>query len=339
MIHVYLSDVSAQATPARWLLLIHQLPADPPYLRVKIGRRLDRVGAVALKGSVYALPKSAAGMEDFQWIRREILEGGGEATVVEAALVDGLSDESLEAKFRDSKDAEYAHLIGEAKEILRQYFGGRKKKAKPLSESDRAQVKKEFARLQEQVRSAAETDFFSAPSRETLDGVLSEIEESLSPRSVANSKPNDLGAFCARVWVTRTGVHVDRIASAWLIQRFIDPKASFKFVPVKGYCPLPGELRFDMFEAEFSHEGDACTFEVLCARWGLTDPGLKGVAEVVHDIDLKDDKFRRPETTGIASLIHGLCLRHRTDEARIEHGSEIFEQLLVFFSRQKESRK
>lgn len=276
-------------------------------------------------------------MEDFQWVRREILEGGGEATVVEAALAEGLSDESLEAKFRSSKDEEYAALIDEAKLIHQEYFGGRKNKTKKFSDQARLSASKEFDRLQRQVQSAKETDFFGAPSREVLDGMLREIQEKLTPPPTLEQLSDDQGTFCGRVWVTRTGVHVDRIASAWLIKRFIDPKASFKFVPVKGYVPEADELRFDMFEAEFSHEGDACTFEVLCARRGLTHPGLKGIAEVVHDIDLKDEKFRRPEAPGLASLIHGLCLRHRTDEARIAHGSELFEQLLVFFSRKKDS--
>lgn len=329
--------VLADAPVSRWLLLIHQLPADPPYLRVKIGRRLDRLGAVALKGSVYVLPKSSAAMEDFQWVRREILEGGGEATVIEAALADGLSDESLEEKFRDKKDAEYAALIDESKQLLRKHLGSRKKKSKHFSEEDRFALAKEFERLQRQVESAGETDFFGAPSREVLDGILSEIREKLAPEPALDAGVGSREAFSGRVWVTRTGVHVDRIASAWLIKRFIDPKACFKFVPVKGYLPEPGELRFDMFEAEFSHEGDACTFEVLCARMALKEPGLKGVAEIVHDIDLKDEKFKRKETFGVASLIHGLCLRHRTDEARITHGSEIFEQLLAFFSRKQES--
>jgi hypothetical protein len=104
--------------------------------------------------------------------------------------------------------------------------------------------------------------------------------------------------YQGRTWVTRTGVHVDRIASAWLIRRFIDRDATFKFVPAKGYAPEPGEVRFDMFEAEFSHEGDLCTFEVLCARFALAEPGLAAVAELVHDIDVKDGKFGRPETAG-----------------------------------------
>ena len=135
------------------------------------------------------------------------------------------------------------------------------------------------------------------------------------------------------------GVHVDRIASAWLIARFIDEEARFKFVPAKGYLPEPDELRFDMFEAEFGHEGDRCTFEVLCARMRLDALGLDAVAKVVHDIDLKDEKYRLPETAGIAGLIAGLCATQAADEERIAHGSRIFEQLLAYYAAGKTRRK
>src|ERR671930_1868166 len=127
--------------------------------------------------------------------------------------------------------------------------------------------------------------------------------------------------YRGRTWVTRTGIKIDRMASAWLIRKFIDPQARFKFVPAKGYAPLEGELRFDMFEAEFTHEGDLCTFEVLVARLGLDDRALVPIAQIVHDIDLKDSKFDRPETAGIDRLIAGIAMGHRDDESRLERGS------------------
>ena len=142
--------------------------------------------------------------------------------------------------------------------------------------------------------------------------------------------------YQGRTWVTRTGVHVDRIASAWLVRRLIDPAASFKFVPAKGYAPAPGEVRFDMFEAEFSHEGDLCTFEVLCARFELKEPGLAAVAELVHDIDVKDGKFGRAEAPGLAAQIAGLALLHREDEARLQRGAELFDELLAYFARKRD---
>jgi hypothetical protein len=139
----------------------------------------------------------------------------------------------------------------------------------------------------------------------------------------------------AGVVATRTGVHVDRIASAWLIRPFVDPGATFKFVPPKGYRPEPGEVRFDMFEAEFTHEGDRCTFEVLAERLSVREPGVSAIAEIVHDLDLKDEKFERPETPGVAAAIAGLCAEHRADELRLEMGFALFDHLKTHFSRRK----
>lgn len=136
-----------------------------------------------------------------------------------------------------------------------------------------------------------------------------------------------------RVWVTRRDVHVDRIASAWLIRRFIDPRASFKFVPATGYRPSKGELRFDMFEAEFTHEGDLCTFETLLRRFKLRDPALEVIGQAIHDIDCKDAKFRRPETARIQRLIREVVTAHATDGARIKQGATRLEALYRSLSR------
>ena len=137
-------------------------------------------------------------------------------------------------------------------------------------------------------------DFFSAPGREGAERLIFALDARLqeaSPAGQAAKAKQQLQGFQDRTWVTRKGIHVDRMASAWLIRGFIDPNARFKFVPAKGYQPQPGEIRFDMYEAEFTHEGDRCTFEVLIERVGLSDPGLCPIAEIVHDIDLKDAKF------------------------------------------------
>jgi hypothetical protein len=107
----------SSAAGARWLLLIHQIPPRPAYLRVKIGRRLQALGAVPVKNSVYLLPRSDDALEDFQWVRREIAAGGGDATVCAAHFVEGLSDESAEALFRAARDADYERLAGEARRL------------------------------------------------------------------------------------------------------------------------------------------------------------------------------------------------------------------------------
>jgi hypothetical protein len=142
------------------------------------------------------------------------------------------------------------------------------------------------------------------------------------------------GEFRGKVWVTRRGVQIDRIASAWLIRRFVDPDARFKFVTAKDYAGRPGELRFDMFQAEFTHEGDRCTFEVMLERTGLDDPALRAIAEIVHDIDLKDGKFGREQTAGIAHVIAGICMGQDDDLARIDRGSAVLDDTYALF-RQK----
>ncbi len=130
-------------------------------------------------------------------------------------------------------------------------------------------------------------------------------------------------------------MHIDRIASAWAIRRFIDPDARFKFVPGRGYRPEPGELRFDMFEAEFTHQGDLCTFEVLLRRFHLQDAALHAIAQIVHDIDVKDGKYSRQDAPGIERIVTGVTLAKRDDEARLALGSEIFDGLYESFQRKK----
>jgi hypothetical protein len=135
-----------------------------------------------------------------------------------------------------------------------------------------------------------------------------------------------------RTWVTRRGVHVDRMASAWLIRRFIDPKARFKFVAARGYAPERGELRFDMFKAEYTHVGDRCTFQVLLDRFAMTDPALAAIGEVVRDIDCKDVKHDRPETPGIAALIEGIARSEAEDPDRITRAAALLDSLYTQFS-------
>jgi hypothetical protein len=243
----------------RWLLLIHQLPPRPHYLRVKVRRRLARLGARPLKNTVYALPWSEEAIEDFQWLRREIEAEGGEAVICEASLLEGLSDAALDGRFPR----------------------GRQETPQPATSRVRPDVSK------------------------------------------------------GRVWVTRKDVHVDRIASAWLIRRFIDPKARFKVVESRGYRPKKGELRFDMYEGEFTHEGGNCTFEVLLRRFGLNDPALVALGEMAHDIDCKDGKFGRSETAGLRRLIQGVVAASDQDAMRLDQGGLILDSLYAGLPRRR----
>jgi hypothetical protein len=277
----------------RWLLLIHQLPPKPDYFRVKIWRRLQGIGAVAIKNSVYALPFSAEATEDLQWLRKEITAGGGEASVCRASFVDGLSDSQIEALFRAARDAEYAELTRAAE--------------KTDSPSD-------SSRLERRLRDIAALDHFGASGRKAAEAAVAKLKT----RKTTRGKP-ERSPVKGHLWVTRPDVHVDRIASAWLIKRFIDTRARFTFGEAR-----EGAVSFDMFEGDYTHEGDRCTFETLLHRFGLEqDATLRAIAEMVHDVDCKDGKFGRDETAGFAQLIAGIVKRNARDEARLERGAEL----------------
>ena len=320
----------------RWLLLFHQLPSNPAYLRVKVWRRMQALGAVAIKNAVYALPASDQSQEDFEWLLKEIVEAGGEAVICEARLIDGLSDSDVRALFNASREAEHTEIAQQARALAARLGDG------PTAEL-RADCKTQFARLKKRHGETVSIDFFGANGRETVDGLLGALEKALSekpteqPANEPASKPDPTN-LKGRVWVTRQGVHIDRIGCSWLIRRFIDERAVFKFVLPRNYVPEKNELRFDMFDAEFTHEGDNCSFEVLLAHSGLDDAALRSIAEIVHEIDLKDEKFGREETAGVRVLINGICADTHDDEERIARGGVIFDDLYSSFRKKKTSR-
>ena len=313
-----------------WLLLIHSIPPHPAYFRAKVGKRLARVGAVAIKNSVYVLPFNEETREDFQWISREILQDGGEATVVDAMFVEGMQNEHVEALFRTARHADYVALAEDARTV------GRELGVKPKKGELRASAEGDLARLKKRFAEILEIDFFGAPGREAAEAAMAALEKRLEqPQEEAPAEKPALANFRGRTWVTRKNVHVDRIASAWLVRRFIDPKAKLKFVPGQGYKAKDGEVTFDMFEGTFTHDGDLCTFEVLIDTFSLKDPGLRAIAEIVHDIDVKDGKFARPEAPGFASLIAAIALTRRDDEDRIAFGGEILDALVELYRRKR----
>jgi hypothetical protein len=329
----------ASISSHRWLMLVHQLPAKPAYLRVKVWRRLQGLGAVSVKNSVYVLPASAEAQEDFEWLLREIQEGGGEAIVCEARLVDGMTDQEVRALFDQARDVDYGEIAQEARKL------GKALERKPSQET-RSEARGGLAKLRGRFAQVHAIDFFGANGREPADGLLKGLEARLQELEPVTEAPVPMptedipvNELQDRIWVTRAGVHVDRIGSAWLIRRFIDPLARFKFVPAKGYVPSPGELRFDMFQAEFTHESDRCTFEVLVAKAGLEkDRALSAIAEIVHDIDLKDGKFGRAEAEGIKTLIAGICNGTQDDDERLARGAAVFEDLYRSFDHRRVGR-
>ncbi|WP_374679703.1 chromate resistance protein ChrB domain-containing protein [Hydrocarboniphaga effusa] len=306
---------------ADWLLLIHLLPTKPDYLRVKVWRRLQGLGAVSVKNSVYALPSSDRSREDFQWLQKEIEEMGGEASLCEARFIDGLSDDQIRQLFNAARDGDYAQLVEELRGSVSVAMTGNEN-----VEEQRQRLRRARKRF-EQILTL---DFFGAPGRQACEELFKQLEAAARP-TAAGSRKQVATEYVGRTWVTRPDVGVDRMASAWLILRHIDPTAKFAFASERSK-PVAGQLRFDMAAADFTHEGDRCTFEVLLERFGLDDPALAAIGRIVHDLDFKDGKFREEDGPGVARLLSGMATLAPGDDARIRGASTIFDALIAAYS-------
>ncbi|WP_176590817.1 chromate resistance protein ChrB domain-containing protein [Sphingobium sp. EM0848] len=310
-----------------WLALLHQLPAKPPYLRVKIWRRLQAIGAVPLKNAVHVLPRSPESEAAFRDLLEEITASGGEAIMIEARLLVGQSDSDVRLLFDTARDADYDEIAQAARRLL---------ETGPASGPD-------ITKLQRRLEEVGRLDFFGAHGRQEAEAALAELDrQRYQHPDVSRSEPSDVSEplnLLGRTWVTRSGVHVDRIACAWLVRRFIDPDARFKFVDSRHYDPVDGEFRFDMVDAEFTHEGDRCSFETLLLRASLTDdPALVAIGEIIHELDIGDGKFARPETAGVGAMLSGVCASTDDDLQRIAMASDTLNQFHAFFSNRKSDR-
>ena len=317
--------------PRKWLLLIHQIPPKPNALRVKIWRRLQQIGAVAIKQSVYAMPLTEQSREDLGWTLKEIIDGGGDGSVVEAEFIEGLNDEQIIALFQNARKSDYEKIIQEANTILTD--GSSLDGEKNPSVKESAQT----AKLQSRLQSTVAIDFFQTPERVTAEILLKElVSHTTHNKPTRGENTGRLKNLKQKIWVTQKNVFVDRIACAWLIKRFVDPKAVFKFTSQAQYAPEKKELRFDIFNGEYTHEGNKCTFEVMIERFQFQDKALDSMAEVVHDIDLKDDKYGRGETQGFKAVLTGLVAAQADDTLRLDQGYTLFENLYAYFHRHKD---
>jgi hypothetical protein len=314
-----------------WLILVHQIPPKPNALRVKIWRRLQQVGAVAVKQSVYVMPLSDQSREDLSWILKEIVAGGGDGSISEAHFVEGITDAQIIALFHQARRADYEKLIQDANALLAEWTINEIDSRHPAAKSTA-----QLARLQRRLSAISAIDFFNIPERNTAELLIKELINHISrPSAVENTTVTGMGNLTGKTWVTRSNLFVDRIACGWLIRRFIDKTAVFKFVSGSRYDPVPDEIRFDMFDGEYTHEGDLCSFEVMIQRIQLQDHALCPLAEIVHDIDLKDEKYGRSETAGFNALLTGLVAAEPDDDRRMTQGSRLFDNLYAYYQRQK----
>jgi hypothetical protein len=311
--------------PRRWLILVHQLPPLPSNLRVRTWRRLQELGAVPVKQSVYVLPDTAASREDFEWLKVEIDDAGGEAVVYSAEHVDAAAEAALIEQFRDVRQQAYTELADDLQRALRAR----------VSRRGPSRRRRDVARYRERFAAIERVDFFGSAGRDRVVTLLAGLEAAAASAGTNGKPPQPPGGpagasqFHGRLWVTRPRPGVDRMASAWLIRRFIDVKARFGFIT--DARAAGAALPFDMFGAGFGHEGDRCTFETLAVRFAIRDAAVERIAQIVHDLDLKDGRFGAPEAATLGVAIDGLQLAAADDGLLLEQGMTLFEALYRSF--------
>ena len=301
------------------LLLLLRLPATHKAERVAIWRKLKKSGAIQIQTSTYVLPDEPGRYELFQWLTQEIRSAGGDATLVRAREIEGLPNEKLIELFNTARAKEYATL----RESLRLALSRRRKtRSSPAVGDNLDRVRKQF-------REIRQTDFFNCPRAQDVEMLLRKMDGT-QPGGASVSKVATRD-YRSRTWVTRPRPEIDRAGSAWLIRKFIDPKAKFIFakrIPANGRA-----VSFDMLDAEFSHHGEDCTFETLLKRFRIQDKAAHKIGEMIHDADLDDDKFERTECIGIDRVLKGWAREGISDQEILRRGLQCFDGLYAFLRR------
>ena len=308
----------------RWLLLLLQLPTKPVAARMMTWRRLQQLGSVAIKHSVYALPNTPQAREDFEWLRAEVVAANGQASIMTADAVTPEEDDAIRRAFLEQRSAGYDAIVENIDKLLR---GLRARSARPA----RAAAERAVRNARDEVARLDAMELIPADARARALLAIGRLEARLAPQEknmpVSSPSRSTRETVHARTWVTRPRPGVDRMASAWLIRRFIDPKATFTFAAEVPRGRATKRVPFDMFGVPFGHQGDRCTFEVLCDHFGIDDSRVRHIAKIVHDVDLKDDRYGLPDAPVIARMVEGLRATYPDDGELLAHGMAMFAAL------------
>jgi len=313
-----------------WLLIFYSVPSHPVSNRMKIWRKLAKTGAVQLKGAVYILPATEEHEEFLQWLIGEVKTMGGDGAFVRTAEIGTMTDADIRRLFTMQADQEYNRLekiLDVLERKIQSVRRGTKSEEGKRLAAEAAKFSKEF-------EEAGKRDHFASPTGQTMKKRIQALDAAL--RETGKKAPADAAMVTARRlqdyqgknWATRKNPFVDRMASAWLIKRFIDPKSSFVFIDERNVASLDNStLAFDMRGAAFTHVGELCTFEVLVKSFGIKDKAVKKIAEIVHDLDVKDDKYGKPEAPGVEEILAGIRKTAKNDTDGLERGMATFEML------------
>lgn len=309
-----------------WLILIVSLPTQNAAGRMRVWRALKAMGCGVLRDGVYLLPNRPGSRRALQDQAEDVLAGGGNAQILVLDSEDGTQQAVFEGLF--DRSGEYAKLI----EAIRQAAD-----LEPASEEP-ARLRKQLDRLSKDFEALVAVDFFPGEAREQAAVALEDLEHAVAA-ALAPDEPHavqrrierlDPAEYRGRPWATRQRPWVDRLASAWLIQRFIDPEARFLWLASPADCPADA-LGFDFDGATFTHVGAKVTFEVLLASFGLArDAVLQRLGGLVHYLDVGGIPV--PEAAGLESLLRGMRQRLPDDDALLAQAGQVFDSLYLDFS-------
>ncbi len=320
----------ANEAKQEWLLIFYSVPSHPVSSRMKIWRKLVRSGAVQLKGAVYIIPASEEHQELFQWLVGEVRSLGGDGAFVRSSSIETMSDTEVRELFIRQIGEEYRGLdkaVAALEQKVQSIRKGTKLQDRPLLIGQLAKAVKDFEDIRKR-------DFFSSTAGDAFNKRLQQLQSGLKgldkavPGEEATISPKRAEKYQKRTWITRKKPFVDRMASAWLIKRFIDPKATFKFIEERELnASDPAATTFDLRNGEFTHRGDLCTFEVLVKTFGIRDKAVKQIAEIVHDLDVKDEMYNLAGTAGVEEILNGIRKTGKNDNDTLERGMAVFEML------------
>jgi hypothetical protein len=319
-----------KAKAQEWLLIFYSVPSQPVSNRMKIWRKLAKIGAVQLKGAVYILPATEEHEEFFQWLIGEVKSMGGDGAFVRSTYIKTMNEADIKRLFVQQAVREYGGLEKSIDALERKVQSIRKGTKGP----ETSVLGDQFAKIAKEIEEARKRDFFSSPSGKAMKQRIQALEDGL--RTIGRKTPAQTPAipmrraqtYQGRMWATRKNPFVDRMASAWLIKRFIDRKASFRFIDEREAGTIGNStVTFDVRGGEFTHVGDLCTFEVLVRSFGIKDKAVKKIAEIVHDLDVKDDKYGHPDAAGVEDILIGIRKTAKNDADGLERGMAAFEML------------
>jgi hypothetical protein len=303
---------------ASWILLLFSLPAGSGTARVGIWRKLKKSGALPLKTSAYLMPNRPELAERFQWLGQQVKDAGGDATLVFASELEGMTHDEIVRQFHEARATDYAGLSS----TLNSLIASQRKKTDETLAPELEKIRRQF----EEIR---RIDFFECPAGDDV-AMLIERAASLPDRRSRGKQVGvlNLKRYSGKTWLTRPRPAIDRVGSAWLIRHHIDPKSRFVFANKPE--DYPDAIPYDMTGVEFTHHGDDCTFENLLTRFGIKDKILRRIGEMIHDADLEDAKFQTIEAFGMDRVFKGWARLGVADEEIFQRGFPCFDALYAF---------